>query len=264
MFWLPDVSLRNYADKILLDFLLLMCACQQRLVFRIENYYEDMKFPGGSNKSIVNAIDSGEIPIDGQSFVSSQKNYLDILKCIVFLGFFWITLAIMFLAGSRNITIYSIGYLIGSFIFLWQGNDFYLRPIKSILRWWSALVAYNIFVITSKSFLRLVSCNFMTHLNRVCYFNKIFDISCGSGTKNNVSSFFKKFLHFFTLIQIVYFQMDCQNEMENGLVWDVVSFVFLIVQLRIFQSCYFFLVVKDTKDSKYVESRCFSTDSNYI
>lgn len=189
MFWLPGPSLREYANKILFDLLLLMCASQQRLVFRIENHYENTEFSGGCNESIVDAMNSGEIPIHDHNFVTSRKNYLDFLKCIVFLGCFWVTLAVMFLAGSRNISIYSIGYLIGSFIFLWQGNDFYLRPIKSILRCWSSLVAYNILVITSKSVLRLVSCNFMTHWNRVCYFNKIFDISCG--TSDDVSSFLK-------------------------------------------------------------------------
>lgn len=63
------------------------------------------------------------------------RNWLDIVKCGVFLGFFWVTLAISFLAGTNRVNLFSIGYLVGSFIFLWQGAEFYLRPMHTILKW---------------------------------------------------------------------------------------------------------------------------------
>lgn len=71
------------------------------------------------------------------------RNWLDVLKCAVLLSFFWATLAIVFMAGSKRVNIFSIGYLIGSFIFLWQGAEFYLRPINTILRWFVYLVCGN-------------------------------------------------------------------------------------------------------------------------
>lgn len=185
LLWLPDPYLRKFAHKLIFDFLLLICTCRQQLVFRIEKQYENSEFPGGSNKSVVdeiNKLGSGEVPIDTHDFVSQQKNWLDILKCIVFLGCFWITLAIVFLTGSSHINIYSIGYLIGSFVFLWQGGEFYLRPIYTILRWWKLLVAYNVLVIAIKTFLNLPTCIFVTHLeenwNTFCFFVKVFGISC--------------------------------------------------------------------------------------
>lgn len=163
-----------------------MFTCRQMLVFRIEKQYENSEFPGGSNKSVVdeiNKLGSGEsYEIEAHDFVSIQKNWLDILKCIVFLGWFWITLAIVFLAGSKYPNIYSIGYLVGSFIFLWQGGEFYLRPIYTILRWWKFLVAYNVLVITVKAVLHLPVCIFIDYLEQnwggICFFIKAFGIRC--------------------------------------------------------------------------------------
>lgn len=154
------------------------------LVFRIEKQYESSEFVGGSNRPIIddiNKLGSGEIPIETHDFVSIQRTWLDIVKCVVFLGCFWITLAIVFLAGTNHMNIFSIGYLIGSFIFLWQGADFYLRPIHTILQWWRYLVAYNIFVITMKIILHLPVCIFIKFFEKnrkdACFL-KIFGITC--------------------------------------------------------------------------------------
>lgn len=109
------------------------------LVFRIEKQYDadETEFPGGNNKSIIEDINnlSNNPILHTHDFVTFTRNWLDIIKCGVFLGFFWITLAIVFLAGTNRVNIFSIGYLVGSFIFLWQGAEFYLRPINIILKW---------------------------------------------------------------------------------------------------------------------------------
>lgn len=183
--WLPDPTLRTQAHKLVLDFLLLMCTCRQMLVFRIEKQYEGSDFPGGSNKSVVddiNNLGTGEVPIETHDFVTLTRNWLDIIKCAVFLGCFWITLAIVFLAGTNRVNVFSVGYLLGSFVFLWQGADFYLRPIRTILRWWSYLVAYNIFVITAKVWFHLPVCVFADtiekELSSACFFTKLLGIMC--------------------------------------------------------------------------------------
>lgn len=194
MIWLPDPTLREHVQRLVFDFLLLMCTCRQMLVFRIEKQYENSEFPGGSNKSVVdeiNKVGSGETQeIEAHDFVSMQKNWLDILKCIIFLGWFWITLAIVFLAGSRYPNIYSVGYLVGSFIFLWQGGEFYLRPIYTILRWWRLLVAYNVLVITVKAILHLPICIFIEFLednwSGICFFIKAFGIRCDRSAPNSL------------------------------------------------------------------------------
>lgn len=270
MLWLPDPNLRNQVHKLMFDFFLLMCTCRQMLVFRIEKQYENSEFPGGSNKSVVdeiNKLGSGEVPIETHDFVSLQKNWLDILKCIVFLGCFWITLAIVFLAGSRHGNIYSIGYLIGSFIFLWQGGEFYLRPIYTILKWWKFLVAYNVLVITMKTLLHLPVCIFIEGLHKnwsgLCFFIKAFGISCGQidfkadsipsvslRCSLNVSNIF--------IILIIFQANTCDiPDEDQSLAWDFVCFMFLIAQLRIFQSYYFCHIINESKASTILASRYF-------
>lgn len=193
--WLPHSKLHENVHKLVVNFLLLMCACRQMLVFRIEKRYGNTKYPGGSNRSVVDQIRvdrSREVPIETNDFVSVQRNWLDILKCIVFLGCFWVTLAIVILAASRNINIYSIGYLIGSFIFLWQGVEFYLRSIRNILRCWKFLVAFNVFVITAKVCLHLPVCFFfqkMRNWKGFCLFSRVFGISCPDEEFSTISLF---------------------------------------------------------------------------
>lgn len=63
------------------------------LVFRIESQYEQTQteFPGGSNKSVIEDINSMTTkPItNSHDYVTYTRNWLDILKCAVFLGFYW-------------------------------------------------------------------------------------------------------------------------------------------------------------------------------
>lgn len=248
-----------------------MCTCRQMLVFRIEKQYENSEFPGGSNKSVVdeiNKLGSGEVPIETHDFVSIQKNWLDILKCIVFLGWFWITLAIVFLAGSSHINIYSIGYLIGSFIFLWQGGEYYLRPIYTILRWWKWLVAYNVLVITLKAIFHLPICIFIEYLqdhwNGVCFFIKVFGVTCkfdiGQIPPANVSENdlkLNEWVHRYVHCFRCFVQANtCDIPIEDSsLAWDFVCFMFLILQFRIFQSYYFCHIINESKASTILASR---------
>lgn len=124
------------------------------LVFRIEDQYDhtQTEFPGGSNKSVIEDIHNMTTkPItDSHDFVTYTRNWLDILKCAIFLGFYWMvnlifiksfgrvsivivfqTLAIVFLAGTNRINVFSLGYLIGSFIFLWQVTTYHLVSLES-------------------------------------------------------------------------------------------------------------------------------------
>lgn len=56
--WLPDRTLRDQSEMLMLDFVLLLFVCRQMLVFRIEQQYSTVEheFPGGSNKSVVDDI----------------------------------------------------------------------------------------------------------------------------------------------------------------------------------------------------------------
>lgn len=149
--------LKSCPSKLLLDFLLLMCVCRQRIVFGIENKYGGRKYAGGRNESSVkdvNVIISGQLPIRTHDFLY-PTNWLDILKCIVYFSSFWVTLSVVLLTGTNNVSAFSLGYLISSFLFCYIGSNFYMKPIHSILQWWHSLIAFNIFVIITKSILNM-------------------------------------------------------------------------------------------------------------
>lgn len=162
------IALKQNPMKLLLDFILLMCVCRQRYVFGIEKKYGGKKYPGGRNESSVKDIGiiiSGQLPIRTHDFLY-PTNWLDIIKCIVYFSSFWVTLSVVLLTGTNNVSAFSLGYLISSFLFCYIGTNFYMKSIDSILRWWSMLIAYNVFVIIIKSILNLrliVGGAFATH-----------------------------------------------------------------------------------------------------
>lgn len=151
------IVLKNNPKKLMLDFILLMFVCGQRHVFRIEQKFGGKKYPGGRNESVVKDIAiiiSGQLPIRTHDFLY-PRNWLDILKCIVYYSSFWVTLSIVLLTGTMNVSAFSLGYLMSSFLLCYIGTNFYKKPIQSILRWWNCLIAFNVFVIITKSALNM-------------------------------------------------------------------------------------------------------------
>lgn len=151
------IVLKSNSKKLLLDFILLLLVCRQRHVFRTEQKNGGKKYPGGRNESAVKDIAiiiSGQLPIRTHDFLY-PRNWLDILKCIVYYSSFWVTLSIVLLTGTMNVSAFSLGYLMSSFLLCYIGTNFYKKPIHSILRWWSCLIAFNVFVIIIKSALNM-------------------------------------------------------------------------------------------------------------
>lgn len=120
--------------KLICDFILLLFVSRQSLVFRIERRYTNENYAGGSNDSIIHLVESKDFQNPTPDYITYVRSYLDVVKRVVLQGFLWVTLAIVFLAGTNRVNLFSIGYLIGAFVFLWQGSDFYLRPIPKIIR----------------------------------------------------------------------------------------------------------------------------------
>lgn len=70
--------------------------------------------------------------ISGYLFIF--RTILDKVKTIIFFSSYWVTLAVIFLSGTNRTTLFAMGYVLCAFVFLWQGNEFYLRPLSTILK----------------------------------------------------------------------------------------------------------------------------------
>ncbi|VVC99863.1 unnamed protein product [Leptidea sinapis] len=133
--FLPYATEPPHAIKLIFDFFLLMFASRQLRVFRVENMYGDHYLGGSNREDIGKDWETPEFVNPVPDFLGYVGSWLDVVKRMVFLGMLWVTLAIMFMTGTNRVNLFSMGYLIGSFIFLWQGTDFYLRPKHAILLW---------------------------------------------------------------------------------------------------------------------------------
>ncbi|XP_025418904.1 piezo-type mechanosensitive ion channel component-like isoform X8 [Sipha flava] len=243
--FLPDIDSPPDAYKLLCDFIVLLFVSRQSIVFKIERRHIDVEYPGGTNRSIIEEAEKPSFINPVPDFVTHIRSWLDILKRIVLIGFIWFTLAIVFLAGTNRVNLFSLGYLIGSFIFLWQGNDYYLRPVNVILKWWNKLILYNITVIFLKAILQIPGCIYMNYMKmNACWMIQLFGISCIQKFSTNHPAVTPSE------------NEDCEIPVEHvGLAWDILCFGFLIFQRRLFNSHYFFRIVDETKAMAILASR---------
>lgn len=231
----------KHNPKLIFDFIVFMLIYRQKKVFDIE-IRNPPNYPGGSNKSVVSDIENlGLQPFENPTsdFLSSIRDWLDVTKNAILCGFFWVTLAVVFLAGTNIGDVLAIGYLLGSFIFLWQGSDFYLRPIRSILHRWNLLLAYNVFNIAIKVIIQFPACVYSNFLEGTmkCILVKILGLTCHSIPME---------------ADVV---ESCSALNFKFLAWDAVCFAFIIFQLRIFKSHYFCHIINDTKANTLLASR---------
>ncbi|XP_055851574.1 piezo-type mechanosensitive ion channel component isoform X3 [Episyrphus balteatus] len=245
---LPGNLNYSHVNKLIFDFIMLLFINRQKRVFTVEKKYDnDNNYPGGTNKSIISDIENlGHVEFENptRDFLSTIRNYLDIIKNAILCGFYWITLAVVFLAGTNISDLLAIGYLIGSFIFLWQGSDFYLRPIRTILRRWNILLLYNVVNITIKTFLQIGGCLFLSIFQaNACWLIHMLGIECADGGDNPT-------------VETEELTSECPAlKSQSFLVWDAVCFAFLILQLRIFKSHYFCHIINDTKANTILADR---------
>ncbi|KFP80446.1 Piezo-type mechanosensitive ion channel component 2, partial [Apaloderma vittatum] len=168
------------------------------------------------------------------------RSYLDMYKVIIFSYLFWFVLTIIFITGTTRISIFCMGYLVACFYFLLFGGDLLLKPIRSILRYWDWLIAYNVFVITMKNILSIGACGYIESLiKNSCWLIQAFSLAC------TVKGY-----------RIPTNNLDCKLPSgEAGIIWDSICFAFLLLQRRVFMSYYFLHVVADIKASQILASR---------
>uniref|UniRef100_A0A8D0HHP2 Piezo type mechanosensitive ion channel component 2 n=1 Tax=Sphenodon punctatus TaxID=8508 RepID=A0A8D0HHP2_SPHPU len=239
--YLPNFNLRKRPNPVFLvyDFMLLLCASLQRQTFEDENKAA-VRIMAGDNVEICMNLDAASFsqhnPVP--DFIHC-RSYLDMCKVIMFSYLFWFVLTIIFITGTTRISIFCMGYLVACFYFLLFGGDLLLKPIRSILRFWDWLIAYNVFVITMKNILSIGACGYIESLVvNSCWVIQAFSLSCtvkGYDIPNNP---------------------DCKLPSgEAGIIWDSICFAFLLLQRRVFMSYYFLHVVADIKASQILASR---------
>ncbi|XP_044316387.1 piezo-type mechanosensitive ion channel component isoform X12 [Drosophila rhopaloa] len=251
---LPGSLHFNHVPKLIFDFIVLIILNRQKSIFCIEQRYaSNDDYPGGSNRSVIADIAQlGRVPFDNPThdFCSYIRNYSDILKNGVLCGFYWFTLAVVFLAGTNIADLLALGYLIGAFIFLWQGSDFYLRPIHTIIYRWKWLLAFNVTNILIKTTFQMAGCLFMTQLTTdCCWLVHMLGITCTSSVPQELTPMPEDTV-------LVLAPGECPKITHQVvLLWDTICFAFIIFQLRIFKSHYFCHIITDTKANNILASR---------
>nr|CAI5853651.1 unnamed protein product [Callosobruchus analis] len=238
--------------KLVLDFILLLLVSRQWVVFRIEKRYGRAEYAGGSNEVIIHHAEEKDFKNPVPDFITYARSYLDIFKRAVLQSFLWITLAIVFLAGTNRTNIFSLGYLVGAFVFLWHGSDFYLKPIPKILKQWQWLLGYNVSVIFIKTAFQILGCIFIHDIpTNCCWLVQLLGIGCVRKFGANLVEP--------SVIQgpVPPGQTEyCTVPREFiGIAWDGLCFGLLIMQRRIFHSYNFFHIVDECKATTILASR---------
>ncbi|XP_037297893.1 piezo-type mechanosensitive ion channel component isoform X3 [Manduca sexta] len=247
--FLPYADEPPHAIKLIFDYFLLLFATRQLRVFGVEKTIGE-EYAGGSNsEDIGKDWETPNFVNPVPDFLGYVGTWLDVIKRMVFLGMLWVTLAIMFMTGTNRVNLFSMGYLIGSFIFLWQGTDFYLRPKDAILQWWSWLLRYNVSVVVVKALLQIPGCIFSAVMQEhACWLVQLLGIGCvDKFAGGNIARFLK--------MQYIKDAACSVPQEDIGLAWDGVCFAFLILQRRLFHSYYFYRVIDESKATTVLASR---------
>lgn len=228
--YLPDPNKPPNPQVLICDFFLLLMVIRQSLVFKIEakNITDEQNLIAGHNYSVYQDMEKPNFVNPVKDYVSHIRCWLDVIKRGFMMSFMWITLSMMFLAGTKRTNLFSLGYLIGAFVFLWQGSDFYLRPVKTILKWWNILLGYNVCVIFTKALFQGFGYVLTSQWKESCLLIQLLGI--GVGVCDDPTT-------------------------DNGMIWDVFCFACLIIMKRLFKSYYFFHIVDETKAMSILASR---------
>uniref|UniRef100_A0A8C5CT94 Piezo-type mechanosensitive ion channel component n=1 Tax=Gadus morhua TaxID=8049 RepID=A0A8C5CT94_GADMO len=241
--YLPDYLTPPDALFILYDFLLLLGASIQLLVFEEEVQTTYQVLAGDNREQDQQSSD----PISLLRYSHAPnfifcRSYLDMMKVIMFSYLFWFVLTIIFITGTTRISIFCMGYLVACFYFLLVGGDLLLKPIRIILVYWDCLIGYNIFVITMKNILSILACGYIKSLVlNHCWLIQLFSLACTikGYTKRKSSSC-----------------LSCELPSdEAGIIWDSICFCCLLLQRRVFTSQYFLHVVLDLRNTQLLASR---------
>uniref|UniRef100_A0A674EC87 Piezo type mechanosensitive ion channel component 1 (Er blood group) n=1 Tax=Salmo trutta TaxID=8032 RepID=A0A674EC87_SALTR len=234
--YLPDFYTIPNSKNLIADFVLLMCASQQWKVFEDEKREEWMVL-AGENTDDPNPMD--ERPFNPAPNFINCRCYLDMAKVLVFRHMFWFVLSVVFVTGATRISVFGLGYLLACFFFLLFGTKLLRKPSRTRLVMWDCLIIYNVAVIISKNMLSILACVFVVEMQKsFCWVIQLFSLVCTVKGYYDPTSVSDK---------------ACTLPVEEaGIIWDSICFFFLLLQRRVFLSCYFLHVTADLQASALV------------
>uniref|UniRef100_A0A1I8AVS2 Piezo_RRas_bdg domain-containing protein n=1 Tax=Steinernema glaseri TaxID=37863 RepID=A0A1I8AVS2_9BILA len=221
------------AAIIIADFVFLLLVFRQNEIFS-----RPADHPGGDNTPMTEIVSKAfanqiEIPPIYEDFISRKQNFISYLHSAVFLYCHWVTLIVVLVAGIDGGSVFAFGYLMAAFTILWKGTDLYsTNSFTLAMKPWKWLIVYNLVVLFIKMLYINTVCQFGQTLP--CWMSKILNIYCqGSADKSATI---------------------CAAS-PTSVVYDIVCFVFLLFQQRIFNSWYFQHVIMDYRADRILGSR---------
>lgn len=249
--YLSDYSAPQDVQLLYYDFLIFLVICRQAVAFK------HMSISSGPSFVINNQMHHNfsayqfkmrYLPSEDEfaaedcfSNYSTPSNYM---KSIFFISIYWITLAVVLVAGATKISLFSLGYLIGCFIFLWLGNDTYLMPLKRLIFSWNWFIFYATLVIFSKVILQLYTCYVHEYLLEHCYILQLLRVVCYRKIQTPPPITSQAGL---CAASLPYDELD--------ILWDGLCLMFLLMQRIVFGSQYFRYLVLEVKAQQILASR---------
>ncbi|VDP97373.1 unnamed protein product, partial [Trichobilharzia regenti] len=237
--YLPNEFGAPSAHKLTADFFQFVAVALQYRVFKVEQRPDAEVHGGGSNRPIL----SDELPKEGdRDFVSTKESYLDYLRHLIFYWSYWVSLAVVLVTGVVWITLFCLGYMIISFIYLWMGLNVMLRKRTNLINSWNVIIGYNFCVILAKCSLQLMGCVYWSRMAERCWLIQLFGVQCMNPMSWN------------------HFNLPLGHEtscaaVSSGLHWDVICFIFIIFQRKVFTSHSFSHVFLDLQVQSQFASR---------
>ncbi|CAH8465090.1 unnamed protein product [Dicrocoelium dendriticum] len=226
------------ARKLTADFFQFVAVALQYNVFKIERTPFVGMYGGGSNKPVL----INNIPGKGErDFVSSKESYMDYVRHLIFYWSYWVSLAIVLATGVTWITLFCLGYMILSFIYLWMGQNVMLRKRVNLIKSWNVIIGYNFCVILAKCSLQVVGCVYWASLSRQCWFIQLFGVQCMDPMS-------------WSQFETPTYDKECTS-VSSGLHWDVICFIFILFQRKVFMTQSFSHVVFDLNVQSQFASR---------
>ncbi|KAG5443888.1 Piezo-type mechanosensitive ion channel component 2 [Clonorchis sinensis] len=226
------------AKKLTADFFQFVAVALQYQVFKIEKRFSVKEYGGGSNKPVLINNVPGK---DERDFVSAKESYLDYLRHLIFYWSYWVSLAIVLATGVTWITLFCLGYMILSFIYLWMGQNVMLRKRSSLIKSWNVIIGYNFCVILAKCSLQVVGCVYWARMSHQCWFIQLFGVQCMDPMS-------------WSRFEPPVYDKQCET-VSSGLHWDVICFIFILFQRKVFMTQSFSHVVFDLNVQSQFASR---------